>query len=462
MLAAVSFTQTQNSAEPAYAKELDGLAKKAIDDHKTPSLALAITRKGALEFAKAYGTANLQNQVAATPNTVYRIASLTKMFTAVQILQLSEEGKLKLDDPLGKYLPSVPESWKKVTLTQLLNHTSGIKSYTDDPKVMTEKIFQPATPPQIIGTVSKAPLDFPSGTSWHYNNSGYVLLGMIIEKIDGRKYADSLKARILQPLGMTNTYFASDRRIITNRAAGYSRGQDKQFINAPYLSMDWPYAAGSIESTVLDFSKWLGALQGKKLISAASYAKMFSPTKLANGKVESYGFGWVIVNDGKRTYYSHSGGIHGFSTYASLDPETDLAIVAFANSDDFDTTQWARRAFSKVKGQGKPDAEPKSVALTPLDLENRSLMMEALSGKIKDRSKFTEQFSKGLTDELLTKTKASMGEMGDLEDFRLLEAKKLEDGELRTYRARFSEGEFNFLVARDAKGLVKGMRMVVR
>ncbi len=230
------------------ADKLDTYFKDLIAKKKSPSIAVSIQVGNKVVYAKGFGMADLESDTPANEHTVYRLGSLTKQFTSAMIMQLVNEKKLALDDPASKHLPKLPKAWAKVTVRQLLTHTSGIKSYTELPEFMQEISLKSVKPEGILATVESFPLDFEPGTKWHYSNTGYEVLGMLIEKFDGRKYATSLKARILDPLGMTETYFVSEKDVVKHRAQGYTL-KNGDFAHAGYLNMDWPYAAGSIVGT---------------------------------------------------------------------------------------------------------------------------------------------------------------------------------------------------------------------
>jgi CubicO group peptidase (beta-lactamase class C family) len=279
----------------------------------------------------AHGLANVEAWRAPTAATVYQTGSLTKQFTSAAIMKLVEQGRVKLDDDLSKYVPQFPLQGKKVTIRHLLNHTSGIHSYTASPtwaKTWSETV----SPDAILKFVAADTFDFAPGTAYRYNNTGYVLLGMIIEKVTGKKYATYLEEQFFKPLGMKSTSYCPTRTTDPIFALGYSRGPNGA-IRAPFLDLSHPFSAGALCSTVGDFVAWQRALDGGKVVSPASYALMTTADTLNTGAKINYGFGLVPGNVNGHRSVSHTGGIHGFSTVAHYFPDDSLSVIVFTNYD---------------------------------------------------------------------------------------------------------------------------------
>jgi D-alanyl-D-alanine carboxypeptidase len=272
-----------------------------------------------------------------TVHTKFRIASLTKQFTAACILLLQERGRLNVHQPLSRYLSSLPVSWQAITIHQLLTHTSGIPNYTSGPE--RAKIDRTgATPQQIIELVRDKPLDFMPGTDWSYSNTGYVLLGMIVEKVSGQSYADFLGKNIFQPLGMKDSGYDSARGVLKQRAAGYEI-IDAHIGNADFIDMSVPFSAGGIYSTVEDMYGWNEALaKPGKLLSAESLKEMFTEYPEAAHEGQHYGYGVVIsrLKFGRLLYY-HGGGVEGFSSSIQRYPEDRVCIVILSNFGSYKT-----------------------------------------------------------------------------------------------------------------------------
>ena len=285
-----------------------------------------VMRNGKALLEKGYGMANIELDVPNKPETKFRLGSITKQFTATAIMQLAEQGKLSVSDSACKYVEGCPDSWKPITIHQLLTHTSGIPSFTND-KEFTQPRFMrvPLKPVEIVMLSKDKPLDFAPGTDWKYDNTGYIFLGAIIEKVSGEKYADYLKKHLFSPLDMQDTGYDDTKTLLKNRASGYGPAATG-FQNADYLDMSLPYAAGSLYSTVRDLYRWDRSLYTDKAIGKASREKMFTPEK------HEYGYGLVISPMFKRRQIGHGGGINGFSTEIIRFIDDDVAVIVLSNN----------------------------------------------------------------------------------------------------------------------------------
>ena len=272
---------------------------------------------------KAYGMADREWNVANTPDTKFEIGSITKQFTAASILQLVEQGKLSLDDKLSKFIPSFPKG-DSVTIHMLLNHTSGIASYTNLPEFMNVGRLT-WSKDSMIAFFSKRPYDFSPGSKYSYNNSGFFLLGYMIEKVSGQSYRDYLRQNIFDKIGMSNSGVNSWDTVLPMRARGYEMTK-KKIQNAEYISMDWPFSAGVIYSTADDLYKWDRALYGNAILSNASKQKMFTPGK------NNYGYGIIIDSANKHPRIWHNGGIPGFISHISRFVQDDICIILLSNT----------------------------------------------------------------------------------------------------------------------------------
>lgn len=330
-----------------------------------PGAAVLVIRDGTTLFRKGYGLASVELKVPVNPDMVFRIGSITKQVTAAATLLLVEDGKLDLQAPISRYLDKTPESWAGVTLEMLLNHTSGIPSYTDDPEFMRH-FRDDFTPERLLTSfVTKKPLDFEPGTNHRYNNSGFYLLGMIIEKVSGQPWDAFMKKRIFDPLGMTRTRLGTETELIPDLVSGYTGGP----VPAPYLSMTQPGAAGALVSTVDDLAKWAMALHGGKVIKAENLARMLAPTRTKDGKIHPYGFGIHFRPSQGHRLIGHGGGINGFVCYLETDPTTKTVAVILNNSDRPQGADdyYTRRLLSLAAG--KPIEDPKGVPVPPSQLE---------------------------------------------------------------------------------------------
>ena len=285
--------------------------------------AVLVARGNDVLLDKGYGFANLEWNIPDSPKTKFRLGSITKQFTAASILLLEERGKLKVDDTVRKYMPDAPAAWDQITIFNLLTHTSGIPNFTSFPDYRKLEPFS-ATPEELVTRFRDKPLDFPPGEKWSYSNSGYVLLGYLIEKISGESYAQFVQDNIFKPLGMADSGYDSNSTVIENRASGYTRGQNG-IVNAGYIDMTIPLSAGGLYSTTEDLLRWEQGLFGGKLLSPASLKKMTTPFK------NDYGFGLGVRSVNGHQEISHDGGIEGFNTALAYYPNDKLTVVVLGN-----------------------------------------------------------------------------------------------------------------------------------
>jgi D-alanyl-D-alanine carboxypeptidase len=323
------------------ADKVDEFVQSEMTKREIPGLALAVIRTGHETKSAAYGFANLELQSPARVETVFEIGSLTKQFTAAGILMLSQEGRLSVDDRIGKHLPGIPSGWTNITIRHLLNHTSGIKSYTGlDGFELRRRLNQQ----QFIKTLGELPADFSPDDDSKYSNSGYNLLGFIIENVSGKNYWACLSERVLGPLGMTSTTNRDPVILVPNRADGYLR-KGGVIMNRDSDLTD-VFAAGAIVSTIGDLAKWNAALDTEKLLSSSSKAQMWTRGKLNNGKEIPYGFGWRIDEFQGHKNIGHSGSTSGFSASLQRFPDDKLTVVVLCNSDEPNIATTLARAIA--------------------------------------------------------------------------------------------------------------------
>lgn len=291
-----------------------------------------VAENGKVIYKGGFGMANMEWEIPNAPDTRFRLGSITKQFTAMLTLQLVEQNKLKLDGKLSEYLPDYRKDiGEKVTIHHLLTHTSGIPSYTSQPGFFANVSRNPYKVAEFVKTYASGNLEFEPGTKFSYNNSGYFLLGAIVERITGKSYEQALKEMILDPLGMKNTGYDNHDPLLAKRASGYAKTANG-YTNAPYLDMSIPYAAGSMYSTVEDLYLWDQALYTDKLITPQSKELMYKPF------LQDYAYGWAItktsfkVNDQPVPIITHGGGINGFTTTIVRFPKEKNLIVILDNT----------------------------------------------------------------------------------------------------------------------------------
>ena len=331
-----------------------------------PGAAVIVMQAGQPLLRKGYGLAHLELGVPVDPAMLFRIGSVTKQFTAVCILMLLEQGKLSLQDDLTRYLPDYPTGGRTITIEHLLTHTSGIKSYTSLPE-WYPLWRKDLTLDELIALFKDQPFDFEPGEKFQYNNSGYILLGAIIEKISGMPYARFLQTQIFDRLGLTHTLYDDTARLVPGRVAGYSKGLDG-LINTPYLSMTHPYAAGALISNVDDLARWNAALTAGELLRPETLALAFQPYHLNNGDSTHYGYGWSIWEYAGDTFVEHGGGINGFACGAVRVPAAGVYVALLTNQDDSINDPNLVAFKLAAMAIGKPYADP-----APIDLPAEAL-----------------------------------------------------------------------------------------
>jgi CubicO group peptidase (beta-lactamase class C family) len=339
LLCAVSFVAAFavafGSSSVACAQATSAISDKAssyvrdeMQRQHIPGLALLVARGGKIVQAEGFGLANVELQVPVKPETVFQSGSVGKQFTATAVMMLVEEGKVGLDDPLTKYFPDAPSSWKEVTVRELLSHTAGFGDYPE--KFDFRKDWTEA---ELLKLVEGIPLAYPPGTKWEYSNLGYLTLGILIHRVTGEFYGDFLQQRIFHPLGMETTRIISEADIVPNRAAGYRlvKGELKnQEWVAPMVNTT---ADGSLYFSILDLAKWDAALYTEKLLKPSSFDQMWTPAKLKSGQPNKagYGFGWAIGDRHGHHVISHDGAWQGFQTTIARYVNDQLTVVVLAN-----------------------------------------------------------------------------------------------------------------------------------
>ncbi|HEX8644545.1 MAG TPA: serine hydrolase domain-containing protein [Allosphingosinicella sp.] len=326
-----------------------------------PGAAVIVTRGGRIVYAAGRGLADLEARRPITPQTVFRLGSITKQFTAAVILQLVAEGRISLDDPVTRFFPDYPQPGGRATVRQLLNHTSGIQSYTGIPGWMTEaNTNRPYSTAQMIALFRDLPSPSEPGQRWDYNNSGYVLLGAIVESVTGMPWHQAVAERIARPLGLGSISYGVTGEAAPAMARGYTDGEGGTARLANRIHMSVPHGAGGLVGTVEDLAIWARALHSGRVVSPALYQEMIRPTALPDGGSHPYGFGLGFDELRGRPTIGHGGGIFGFNTDSFYIPSEDIFVAVFANSDDPATAPGlvARRLAALALGEPFPEFRP--------------------------------------------------------------------------------------------------------
>ncbi len=437
------------------ADEIDKFVENQMRNLHIPGASISIIRNDKVIKSKGYGFADLQSKSFVTPKTVYEIGSMTKQFTAVAVMMLVEEGKINLDDKIAKYFPDPPESWNKIKIRHLLTHASGIQNHVAVPDYMdifrtsiTGKTFPSSD--ELLKEFYKLPFEFAPEESWAYDNTGYHLLGTIIEKAGGKNYWQFLDERIFKPLKMNSTRNTDTQSIISQRASGYA-WTENGWENRPILSPFIGFSAGSLLSTVEDLGKWDAALYGEKLLKKSSLEIMWTPARTNAGQISAfdYGFGWFIEKYRGHRNIMHSGGTPGFSSVMHRFDSDKLSIIILTNHADIILEQLAL----EIAGMYEPKlryTESKAEKETTNKL--KAVFGELLAGKFNP-----ELFTPAMQIHLKTATGKSLigwyASNGAINSFSFLEREMVENAEVFRFRVQLGKNpyRFSFKINKDGK-----------
>ena len=372
---------TAQAAQPATPAAMAAYAEQLLDAQKIardgPGVTVLVARGDQLLYKGARGMANIELGVPMQPDQLLRIGSVTKQFAAAALLKQIDEGRAKLDDPLSKYLPDYPNGGS-ITLLQLLNHSSGIKSYTGISGYMGNPIKRDLSTAELVKEFKDQPVDFAPGEKWAYNNSGYVLVGAVVEAIAGKPWHQGIDELLLKPAQITSVHYESGDQLFKGMASGYTLNGRREVAPARLLSMTQPHAAGALIANTEGLWRWNQALHGGRLLSPATYQRMVTPEGAA--KPQNYGLGIGTGTVRGQTLLSHGGGIFGFSSLLSYLPQSRTTVVILRNSDGpglaMDTVSRKLAAFAI----GEPFAEPTPVAV-PAEQLKAAEGVYALDGK---------------------------------------------------------------------------------
>lgn len=408
--------------------QMDAAATEILASSGVPSASVAIVKDGQIAYSKAYGEARLEPPTPARPDMRYCIGSISKQFTAVALLLLQEQGKISLDDPIGKYFPNLTRAYQ-VTVRQLLTHTSGYSDFWPQDYVMPA-MLKPTTAEKIMQTWGRKPLDFEPGTRWQYSNTGYTIAGAIIEKVTRRPYYEFLRDNIFSPLKMTSVVDFDQNKLGPSDPVGYMRYGLGPARVAPDEGSGWMYAAGELAMTAEDLAKWDVALLAHKLMSAASYQQFQTETVLANGLGTQYGLGVAVRSDSGHRVLTHGGEVSGFTATNTVFPDDDVAVVVLTNQD-------------AAGASGDIAKRLATLALQDIDTA-RSLQQaqQIFSGLQKgeiNRSLFTDNANSYFSDQALADFASSLGPLGTPKDFSQTNQSLRGGMVLRVYRVKFAD-----------------------
>ena len=338
-IAIIMLTTSALAYAQNFESKADSLLLNIFKDKNGPGAVFMIAKNGKPIYQKAFGKANLELGVNLTTNNIFQLGSITKQFTAIAILILEEQGKIDTKQYISKYIPDYP-SGNKITLHHLLTHTSGIKDFTKM-KSLREIAQQDLTAKEMVDFFKNEPVDFEPGDKFEYNNSGYVILGYIIELVSGKTYEDFIRENIFEKARMSHSRYATETAVVDKRAYGYQK-KAEGYLNKSRISFNIPFSSGSLMSTTEDMLKWQNALNQNLLLGANIIKKAFTNYKLNNGEAFTYGYGWHLREINGTPVREHGGSIFGFKTMGVYIPSEDIYVIGLSNCDCNSPTQVTR------------------------------------------------------------------------------------------------------------------------
>jgi len=443
VLAALLFT---GFAGFARADAIDDYISAQMARQHVPGLALAIVRHGQLVRAQGYGFANLEDHVSVHPDSVFESGALGMPFTAAETMLLVEDGKLRLDESIRKYLPEAPQAWAPITIRDLLNHTSGLPSTPDG------EFRRDYTDAELLGIIYRQELNFAPGAHWNFSYTDYLVLGMVITRVSGEFYADLLAKRVFEPLGMQTARLIDYRAIVPNRAAGYEL-TDGRLLNQEWVSPTANSTAdGSLLLSVLDCARWDAGLLGHELLDRQSWTDIARPARLASGRTYPYGFGWFLGRSAGQQAWWASGGWQGFQTFLIRYLGDEVTVIVLENGDGGEPALIARHVAGMVdpKLASEPGA-PIDDRAPQVTERLKRLLGQIAAGKAPYRA--FEFVSKQEFAERMSDDRATLASLGSLRELALFGRTMLGDDQMYRYRARYDRGllEVNLGYAPDGR-----------
>ena len=400
-------TQAQNSRiSPELAKRIDEVATQELAARGVPSASVGVVQNGQIVYLQAYGMARIESHTAARPEMRYSIGSVSKQFTAMAILLLAEQGKLSIDDPVSRFLPSLTRA-KEVTIRQLLSHTSGYQDYWPQDYV-PPFMLKPVKAEEILDRWARKPLDFNPGTKWQYSNTNFVIAGLIVEKASGLPFFQFIQSKLFAPLGMKSVLNIDQKHLGDTDATGYMRYGLGPARIAPKEAKGWLFAAGELAMSTEDLAKWDIAMMNQVLLKPESYRVMETQTCLKNGLCTGYGLGIDVKEFQGHRVWSHGGEVSGFTTHNAVFPDDRAAVIVFINQDSGGTPSAiaygiAPLLFAPVAQNGAVERDHK--------------IFEGLQQGTIDRTLFTANANSYFTDQALQDFASGLSPLGPLSSF---------------------------------------------
>jgi D-alanyl-D-alanine carboxypeptidase len=433
VLVAASPLGAQNALPAATASGIDAAAADVLKATGVPSASVAVVQGGKVAYVKAYGMARLDPAMAAEPGMQYSLGSVSKQFTAAVVLLLMQDGKLKLDDPVGRYLPGLTRA-NDVTIRQVLSMTSGYQDFWPEDYVMTS-MLKSTNPQQILDVWGKKPLDFEPGTEWQYSNTNYVVAGRIAEIAGGKPLIDQLQERIFRPLKMTGVFNSDASSLPANDPMGYYRHALGPLRPAPKEGQGWMFAAGELAMPASDLALWNISMMNRTLLAPASYDAMFAEVKLKDGKGAGYGLGVQVGDRNGHRFIEHSGEVSGFVAENIVFPEDKVAVTVLTNEDASSAAGALGRKIAPLVlgGASDMDANAETAVAEKRALE---IFTGLQDGKL-DRSQLTAFCDAYFTQEAVEDFASSLKPLGTPTSFKQASEGKRGGMTFRVFNAGF-------------------------
>lgn len=437
----------------AHADPVDDLVAAEMERSKTPGVAIAVVDEGRLARVQSFGQADIEHGVPVHPDTMFKIGATGMQLTAAAVMLLVEDGKIELDAPVKRYLSGVPAKWAKVTVRQLLDHTSGL------PATPNGDFRAEYTNAELLDIIGSQDINSPAGARWRFSYAGYIVLGFMIEEVTGEHWTKFMDRRIFKPLGMQSARGIDEMAIIPNRSTGYEL-REKGLRNAEWISQTANSTAdGSLYLSVLDYAAWANAVSQRRLLSAKSWDILAKKASLGDGQSCAYVPGWSTDRQGKQVTWSQAGSWQGFQTYTLRYPGRDLTVVVYANGEKADARYLARSiaGLTDPALAGAP-ASPRSDADANVTAKARALIEAIVAGRT-TQSDFVD-FAELDYNELTALYAGMLGELGPLSDFALFDRPAQCGETLYRYRARFAKGVVEIRMGLASNGKVATLDIV--
>lgn len=412
--APVAAGQTVDTIDAGLRGRIDAAVTGVLEKTGVPSASIAVVQNRKIIYTHAYGLAQIEPRVPASPEMRYAIGSISKQFTAAAILILQQEGKLSLDDAVDKYIPGLT-CGDEVTIRELLSHTSGYSDFWPEDYVMPP-MLKPETPQQILDTWAKQPLDFAPGTKWQYSNTNYVIAGQIVEKVSGEPLMEFLTKHIFRPLGMKSVWNFDEFGLKPGDPTGYSRHALGPLRPAPHEARGWMSAAGELAMTAHDLALWDVSLMNESVLNSESYRQMFAEVKLKDGRGTRYGLGVQVLERGGHRVIEHSGEVAGFVSDNEVLIDDGDAVAVLTN-------QIAADAASGIAHEVAQMLAGNQLSLSPVEQEAYQIYRGLQNGNI-DRKDLSPNLNAYFSAQAVEDFKTSLGPLGEPADFKLIHSEE--------------------------------------